>query len=150
MFRHVLVAYDGSERAQDALALALRLRDPDSGRITLACALTEHRPWHHPKGDVPEEVGIMLAAVVVVGSSRRISDGRIRLERTAGRLLQGAPCAVAVAPPELRESEPFRHVGIAYDGSREARVALATGYAIAAACEAAVTVAYAQVKIPDT
>lgn len=185
MFRRIVVAYDGSDRAQDALALALRLRDPENGRITLACALTERRWWHHARDEVPEEVGIMLAAarapipagihvalrapvassparaltelaesenadLVVVGSSRRISDGRIRLERTAGRLLQGAPCAVAVAPPGLRTSEPFRHVGIAYDGSPEAQTALAAGYAIAAAAKAAVTVAHALFAVPDT
>jgi nucleotide-binding universal stress UspA family protein len=184
MFRHILVAFDGSDRAEDALALALRLRDPDGGHITLACALPEHPRWQpdrpqRAKDDVPEEVGIMLAAaraqvpsgihvalrapvassparaltelaeeehadLVVVGSSRRIADGRIRLERTAGRLLQGAPCAVAVAPSGLRAGEPFRHVGIAYDGTPEARVALADGYAIADACGAAVTLLYAQ------
>jgi nucleotide-binding universal stress UspA family protein len=183
MFRHIIVAFDGSERAQDALALALRLRDPDDGHITLACALTERAWWQpdrpHPAGDdVPEEVGIMLAAaraqipvgihvalrapvassppsaltelaeeehadLVVVGSSRRISDGRIHLERTAGRLLQGAPCAVAVAPSGLRDATPFRHVGIAFDGTAEARTALAAGYAIAASCGAATTVLYA-------
>jgi nucleotide-binding universal stress UspA family protein len=184
MFRQIVVAFDGSDRAQDALALALRLRDPDGGHITLACALTEgpwwqpHRP-HALKDDVPEHVGVMLAAsraeipagihvrlrapgassparaltelaedehadLVVIGSSRRISDGRIRLERTAGRLLQGAPCAVAVAPCGLRDGEPFRHVGIAYDGTPEARTALAAGYAIAASCGAATTVLFAQ------
>jgi nucleotide-binding universal stress UspA family protein len=183
MFRHIVVAFDGSDRAQDALALALRLRNPDSGHITLACALTE-RPWwqphraHHTNDDVPEEVGLMLAAararipagirvalrapvassparaltelaedehadLVVVASSRRTSDGRIHLERTAGRLLQGAPCAVAVSPSGLQTDEPFRHVGIAYDGTPEARTALAAGYAIAAASGAATTVLYA-------
>jgi nucleotide-binding universal stress UspA family protein len=183
MFRHIVVAFDGSDRAQDALAVALRLRDPDDGHITLACALTE-RPWWQPNptrqahDDVPEEVGIMLAAarahipagirvalrapvassparaltelaeqeradLIVVGSSRRISDGRIHLERTAGRLLQGAPCAVAVAPSQLEADEPFRHVGIAYDGTAEARTALAAGCAIAGACGADTTVLYA-------
>ena len=38
MFRRIVVAFDGSDHAQDALALALRLRDPDGGRLTLACA----------------------------------------------------------------------------------------------------------------
>jgi nucleotide-binding universal stress UspA family protein len=185
MFRHIVVAFDGSDRAQDALALALRLRNPDGGHITLACALTE-RPWwqphraHHTNDDVPEEVGLMLAAararipagihvalrapvassparaltelaedehadLVVVASSRRTSDGRIHLERTAGRLLQGAPCAVAVAPSGLQTDEPFRHVGVAYDGTPEARTALAAGYSIAAASGAATTVLYAHV-----
>ena len=188
MFRHIVVAFDGSDRAQDALALALRLRDPDDGHITLACALTG-RAWqphrvHHVHDDVPEEVGIMLAAarakipagihvalrapvassparaltelaedehadLVVVASSRRTSDGRIHLERTAGRLLQGAPCAVAVAPSDLRTDEPFHHVGIAYDGSPEAHVALGAGYAIAAASGAAVTLFHAQLALID-
>jgi nucleotide-binding universal stress UspA family protein len=182
-FRTIVVAYDGSDRAQDALALALRLRDPDGGRIVLACALVE-RPWgpHHSSDDVPDEIGMMLAAaraqvpagvhvalrapaassapraltelaetehadLIVIGSSRRIADGRIHLERTAGRLLQGAPCAVAVAPADLRAQDPFRHIGIAYDGSPEARVALAAGYALAQASGAAVTIAYAHAVV---
>src|SRR5262245_43374328 len=155
MFRRIIVAFDGSERAQDALALALRLRAPD-GVITLACTVAD-RPWHRSE---PDSVAPMLAAgraqipagihvrlrtpvaaspargltelaedehadLVVVGSSRRSVSGRIWLERTAGRLLQGAPCAVAVPPAGLRESERLRHVAIAYDGSPEARSALA-------------------------
>jgi nucleotide-binding universal stress UspA family protein len=44
----------------------------------------------------------------------------------------------------VRTDEPVRHVGIAYDGSAEARIALDAGYAIARAAGAAVTVAYAQ------
>jgi nucleotide-binding universal stress UspA family protein len=61
------------------------------------------------------------------------------LERTAGRLLQGAPCAVAIAPAGLRDDTDFRHVGIAYDDSPESRAALAVGYDVAAADSAAVT-----------
>jgi nucleotide-binding universal stress UspA family protein len=83
------------------------------------------------------------ADLVVVGSSRRGPAGDISLERTAGRLLQGAPCAVAVAPADVRASEPFHHVGVAYDGSPEAERALAVGYAIAASTGAAVSLFYA-------
>jgi nucleotide-binding universal stress UspA family protein len=172
MFRRIIVAFDGSERAQDALALALRLRDGD-GVITLACTVTE-RPWHRAEPDavaltlaagraqIPAGIHVRLRApvasspargltelaeaehsdLVVVGSSRRSVSGRIWLERTAGRLLQGAPCAVAVPPAGLRESERFRHVAIAYDGSPEARSALAAGYAIAAGAGAAVSLMY--------
>jgi nucleotide-binding universal stress UspA family protein len=173
MFRRIIVAFDGSERAQDALALALRLRDAD-GSITLACSVTD-RPWHRPEPDavaltlaagraqIPAGIHVKLRApvagspargltelaeaehadLVVVGSSRRSVSGRIWLERTAGRLLQGAPCAVAVPPAGLRERERFRHVAIAYDGSAEARSALAAGYAIAATTGAAVSLMYA-------
>lgn len=80
------------------------------------------------------------ADLVVIGSSRHADPGRIRLERTAGRLLQGAPCAVAIAPGGLRERDDFRHVGVAYDNSPEARHALDVAYDIAAPAGAAVTV----------
>jgi nucleotide-binding universal stress UspA family protein len=182
VFRRIIVAYDGSERAQDALALALRLRDPDDGGLILACAISE-RAWR--PGDarqvsvaVSDETALMLAAgrakvpagirvslrvpvasspargltelaedehadLIVVGSSRRSSSGQIWLERTAGRLLQGAPCAVAVAPADVRGTEAFHHIGIAYDGSPDATSALAAGYALAAQTGAAITLFYA-------
>jgi nucleotide-binding universal stress UspA family protein len=56
---------------------------------------------------------------------------------------------VAVAPAGLLTDEPFRHVGIAYDGSPEARAALAAGYAIAVECRAAVTLFFAH-SSPET
>jgi nucleotide-binding universal stress UspA family protein len=183
-FRRVIAAFDGSPRAEDALALALRLRDPDEGVLTLACVVSG-RHWHvgahtrRPDATVPDEVAFMLteardtaippgirvrqrapvapsaargltelaeldgADLVVIGSSRHGDPGRIRLERTAGRLLQGAPCAVAVAPGGLREIESFHHVGVAYDASPEARAALVIAYDIAARSGAAVTLMWA-------
>ena len=79
------------------------------------------------------------ADLVVVGSSSHAEAGRVRLERTAGRLLQGAPCAVAIGPGGVRERGDFRHIAVAYDGSPEARAALAVTYEIAAPSHAAVT-----------
>jgi nucleotide-binding universal stress UspA family protein len=184
MFQRTIVAYDGSDRAEDALALALRLRDAD-GELILACAVTE-RPWRRGSADavlpaleaarhaVPAGIRVALRAptassparaltevaeaeqadLVVIGSSRRSPSGRIWLERTAGRLLQGAPCAVAVAPADVRETDTFHHIGIAYDGSPEATGALAAGYELAARTGAAVTVLYALPALsanePDT
>jgi nucleotide-binding universal stress UspA family protein len=177
MFRRIIVAFDGSPRSQDALALAQRVREPDSGELTLACVIDE-TPWHRAPEAVHEEVASMLADarasipagipvrlrspvahsaargltelaeaehadLIVVGSSRRGPAGRISLERTAGRLLQGAPCAVAMPPADARGGDRFRHIGIAYDGSREAESALTAGYAIAASTGAAVTLLYA-------
>jgi nucleotide-binding universal stress UspA family protein len=182
VFRRIIVAYDGSDRAQDALALALRLRDPDDGELTLACAVAE-RPWRHTEATVSDEIALMLAGarakvptgirvklrvpaagsparaltelaehehadLLVVGSSRRSSAHQIWLERTAGRLLQGAPCAVAVAPADVRDTETFHHIGIAYDGSAEATSALSAGYALAARTGAAVTLFYALTDVP--
>lgn len=177
-FKAVIVAFDGSDRSADALALALRLRDP-AGTLTLACVVPGER-WHvgahlhRPDTPVPDEIADMLdearatvppgirvrerapmassaargltelaesdaADLIVIGASRHGDAGHIRLERTAGRLLQGAPCAVAIAPAGLRETGEFRHVGVAYDDSPEARAALAAAYDIAARCSSAVT-----------
>ena len=188
-FHHVIVAFDGSPRAEDALALALRLRDPDEGRLTLACVVPARR-WHvpshvhRPDAAVPDEIARMFsearaatipagirvaqrapvassaargltelaevegADLVVVGSNRHCAPGRVAIDRTAGRLLQGAPCAVAVAPAGMRSTERFRHVGVAYDGSPEAAAALAAGYAIAARSGAAVSLMCALEPVP--
>jgi nucleotide-binding universal stress UspA family protein len=177
-FRHVIVAFDGSDRSADALALALRLQDP-AGVLTLACVVPGSR-WHvgahvhRPDALVPDEFADMFAKarstvpagvrvrerapvaaspargltelaetegadLIVIGSSHHGTAGHIRLERTAGRLLQGAPCAVAIAPADLRGTGEFRHVGIAFDGSPEARAALGAAYDIAARCGSAVS-----------
>jgi nucleotide-binding universal stress UspA family protein len=175
-FRHVLVAYDGSASAADALCLALRLRDPAGGRVVLVCVVAG-RPWHAPRhpsraaddaqamlaearARIPAGVPVAIRApaasspargltelaeaehadLIAIGSAKGAADdGRIGLARTAGRLLAGAPCAVAVAPPGLRETGRFHHVGVAADGSPEAAAALQAGYMIARRSGSAVT-----------
>jgi nucleotide-binding universal stress UspA family protein len=79
------------------------------------------------------------ADLLVVGSHHDGPEGRTTPGSTALRLLQGAPCAVAVAPVGLREHGRFHHVGVAYDGSAEARRALDIGYFLAGRDGAAVT-----------
>jgi nucleotide-binding universal stress UspA family protein len=186
-FLRVLVAYDGSQRAEDALALALRLREPHAGSLMLACVRGRHRPWDRTEGAFPdqsaggvdalltearhgvapgirvvtrdvvaasaargltEQAEADLADLLVVGSSRHAPLGAVATERTAGRLLHGAPCAVAIAPAGLRGDGPFRHVGVAYDGSPEAHVAVATAYALAARDGAAVTLVRVLPPVP--
>jgi nucleotide-binding universal stress UspA family protein len=177
-YRRVVVAYDGSESSEDALALALRLRDPAEGVVVLACVVpggvrhfrqrrtTEDRACRaagemlaEARARIPAGVGVELRAPVApspargltelaewedadlltVGSAHGAAGNRIGLTRTAGRLLHGAPCAVAVAPPGLRDAGPFRHVGVALDGSAEAAAALDRAYAIAGAHASAMT-----------
>ncbi len=177
-FERIVVAFDGSAPAGDALALARRLCDPERGTLVLACVLPS-RPWPlarrpHDSREAEQEAAALLADaraavpsgirvldrvpvaasaahgltalaeteradLIAVGSSKGTADGRIGLARTAGRLLQGAPCAVAVAPPALRGRGPFRHVGIALDDSAEAHEAARIGFAIAQAGSSAVT-----------
>lgn len=81
------------------------------------------------------------ADLVVVGSSAR--------ERGAGdvatRLLHGSPCAVAVASRGYRNAPGIHHLGVAYDGSAEAEMALSAAYRIAAGLHADLTICSAAV-----
>jgi nucleotide-binding universal stress UspA family protein len=79
------------------------------------------------------------ADLVVIGSTRAAPDGRTSLGRTAIRLLQGAPCAVAISAAGRRDQGSFHHVGIAYDGSPESAAALEVAYTLAARDGAAVS-----------
>ena len=67
------------------------------------------------------------ADLIVVGSSHRGKLGRIFPEASGRAFCAGAPCAVAVAPRGFarREHAGFNRIGIAYDGSQEADLALA-------------------------
>lgn len=70
------------------------------------------------------------AKLLVIGSSdrnpRRLGGG------TGERLLHGSPCAVALVPLGFRERDQrLRVVGVAYDGSPEADVALGDAIALA-------------------
>lgn len=186
-FRRVLVAYDGSPSAEDALALARRLCDPAGGALVLAYVLPA-RGWHLPgrrgpaqgadaatsllaeaRARLPAGVSVALRApsaasaargitelaerehadLIAIGSAKGAAGDRIGLARTAGRLLYGAPCAVAVAPPGLRETGPFRHVGVALDDSAEAAAALAAAFSIAGRDGSAMTLYSALDEVVD-
>ncbi len=66
------------------------------------------------------------ADVIVVGSTHRGELGRILPGSVGEKLLQGAPCAVAIAPRGFsrREHYGLGLIGVAYDGSPESEVAL--------------------------
>jgi nucleotide-binding universal stress UspA family protein len=75
------------------------------------------------------------ADLVVIASTHRSPLGRALLGGVAERLLQGAPCAIAVAPVGWREraGEAPALVGVAYDGLPEAETALAFAATLAGA-----------------
>lgn len=82
------------------------------------------------------------ADLIVVGSTHHGALGRVLLGSVGERLLAGAPCAVAVAPRgyAARQPRPIRVIAVAFDGSPEAQVALATGHALATRIGAALRV----------
>lgn len=78
--------------------------------------------------DVAED---MEADAIVVGCHAGL-PGQVRAGHTALRLLQGAPCAVALAPVGHRHVDPtLRVLGVGLDGSDESRGALASAIELA-------------------
>jgi nucleotide-binding universal stress UspA family protein len=72
------------------------------------------------------------ADLIVLGSSHRGTVGRVLTGSIAGRLIEGAPCAVAVAPRGFSErSSALAGIGVAFDGSPESIVALHHAAALA-------------------
>ncbi len=171
-FRRVVVGYDGSGPARDALALAQRLIDPGESTLLLAYVDAERgfrvpRARAHASDEVlaagREQVRDGVHAIPVERSAASAARGLIAIAEeehadllvlgahhaapvesvtpgpTALRLLQGGPCALAIARPGPRDHGRFEHVGVAYDGSPEAKAALAAGYEVAARDGAAVS-----------
>jgi nucleotide-binding universal stress UspA family protein len=77
--------------------------------------------------------------LLVVGSSRRGPEGRVRIgKRTRQLLCHGGRCALAVAPRGLRQSTERRlvQVGVGYEDGPESRAALSLAGSIAVAAGA--------------
>ena len=154
VFGTVVVGHDGTPAADAALRLAEQLAD-DGARLLLARVVdAEHRGAaqaelaalsdrearavvaHSPERGLAALARDHDADLIVVGSGRRHGD--YRAHSVLGlRLLRGAPCAVAIA---AADGEPeIRHIGVAYDGSAEAELALEAAYAVAQRLSAAIT-----------
>ena len=105
-----------------AQRMSLLLEDIDAGRIRTRAVARRSRIHALHDLAIDEE-----AAIVVVGSSRAGQLGQVVPHGTGARLLHGARCAIAVAPDgyRARREQPIRRIGVAYDGSRESRAALA-------------------------
>ncbi len=73
------------------------------------------------------------AVLIVIGSSHRGRLGRLALGSVGESLLNGAPCAIALAPAGYAESErrAIREVGVAFDGSAEAWAAIEAAVGVA-------------------
>ncbi len=165
MYRNVIVGYDGTNEARDALALAGVLRARE-GMITAACVPAEpdstgvERTLAPLDGDTAappwlrtmrlagaaggEELGRLVhdtgADLFVLGSSGRGDPGRTLAGPVGRRLVFGSPCPVVVAPRGFRErAEAPRVVTIAFEGSDEAASAVDEGVRLARSLGAGVT-----------
>src|SRR5271166_73013 len=139
MFKNVLVGVDGRLGGRDAIALASRLAEPGA-TLTFAHVFSgRFKPLHaiipgmldedrHAAQALLEqeraEAGID-ADLLVLGTSARGTIGRTLLGSDTRAAINGAPCAIAVAPAGFAEqARPFATIGVGYDGSPESVAAL--------------------------
>lgn len=79
-----------------------------------------------------EEAERIDAGLLVVGSSRGSTAGRVLAGSTGERLLHGAPCPVSIVPPEWREEDGrLDTIGVAFVDTEEGREALHGAHALA-------------------
>lgn len=128
---HALEARGASERDQTQAGEELRRVDaPSVGRGLHELADAE------------------LADLLVVGSCRRGLVGRVMMGDDTSDALNGAPCAVAVAPFGYADRPSiFREIGVAYNGSPESEEALAVARALASEHQAELS-AFQAVAVP--
>jgi nucleotide-binding universal stress UspA family protein len=187
MFANVLVGYEGSERSQDALALARVLVAP-GGHITAACAYWADPFTARVGKSAPADAALRAAAeelleplgrsgdesisvvaapgpspahalhdlaesgeheVLVLGSTHRGTLGKVLAGTTAGALLQGSRCPVAVAPLDYRKGNAaLRRIGVAFNATEESQAALRVAHELAAERAAGLLVLEAYDRVP--
>jgi nucleotide-binding universal stress UspA family protein len=172
MYSKIIVGYDGSAQADDALALG-KLIAGATGASIIAVTVFQFDPmWgghdiHFQDLDAELTEKLERAAssagaeaqtvttssparglhelaeqldvdLVVLGSAEHGKAGQIMAGSVAMSLLHGSPCSVAVAPHGYAAKAPdtIAEVAVGYDGSDEARIALAEAIDLARATDA--------------
>jgi nucleotide-binding universal stress UspA family protein len=99
----------------------LGLEIPDG--VVAAKHLVSHRSPARALFELAEERD---ADLIVLGSSRRATSGRMTTGRLARQIVDGAPCAVAIAPAGFRDREDQRLgcIGVGVDAGAESSHAL--------------------------
>jgi nucleotide-binding universal stress UspA family protein len=135
-------AYDAAERERGLeLLTAACFRSGADARLRTVGSPSVGRGLHV----LAEAAGCDL---LVVGSSRRGLLGRVLLGDDTRASLNGASCAVAVAPVAYAEGPALmREIGVGYDGSAESEQALAVARALASELDATVS-AFTAVSLP--
>jgi nucleotide-binding universal stress UspA family protein len=90
------------------------------------------------------------ADLLVVGSTRRGLLGRVLIGDDTRAALNGAPCALAIAPAGYSHKPvAMREIGVGYDGSPESEYALRVAWELSAASGAKLS-AFEAVSLPTT
>lgn len=113
---------------QDASRRLLAAERADGG-LEAELAFTDRMP---PARGLHELAERLTADLLVVGSSRHALLGRALIGDDARASLDGAPCAVAIAPRGYAaHADRLLEVGVGYDGSPESEHALAAAREVA-------------------
>jgi nucleotide-binding universal stress UspA family protein len=142
VYRSTNAAYEASER-QRASELLERTREETGRQANLRWrgSPSVGRGLH----ELCEVIG---ADLLVVGSSRRGLLGRVLMGDDTRAALNGAPCAIAIAPAAYSQQPVARReIGVAYNGSPESEHAVAVARKIAAECGAKLS-AFEAVSLP--
>jgi nucleotide-binding universal stress UspA family protein len=184
MYSRIIVGYDGTAPADDALALG-KLIAGATGASLIAVTVLRYDPmW--ARYDIPfheldaeqqekleraatsagaeaqtvtsssparglHELAEQLDAdLVVLGSAQHGKVDQILAGNVAMSLLHGSPCSVAIAPHGYATNPPdgIEEVAVGYDGSEEARIALAEAIDLGRATGAPVKVVAAAEPAP--
>jgi len=98
--------------------------------------VTAHLRWRagpSPGRGLHELCEVTNADLLVVGSSRRGLLGRVLMGDDTRAALNGAPCAIAIAPARYAaQPVAMREIGVGYDGSPESEHAVTIARRIAA------------------
>jgi len=107
----------------------------------LAAATYHWTPSSWPIHGLHEMARYEEAQLIVFGSAREDGDAHLHISLME-RMVHGAPCAVAVAPPHYSDGAhgPLLRVGVGFSTSREGIAALHLGRELAAACGGELTV----------
>jgi nucleotide-binding universal stress UspA family protein len=122
------------ETIKERRALELLIEARDRAGVAAELQYVESSSTGHGLHEVAEALG---ADLLVVGSSRRGLLGRVFLGDDAREALNGAPCAVAIAPSGYAvKPAAIRAIGVAYNGSAESEHAVAVARGLASECGA--------------
>ena len=119
VYRGASVAVEATERERTLERLeAVRAEAGIHAKLSFVASSSAGRGLH----ELAEREGVDL---LVLGSCRRGLVGRVLVGDDTHAALDGAPCAVAIAPAGyVRESGVMREIGVGYDGSPESVSAL--------------------------
>jgi nucleotide-binding universal stress UspA family protein len=149
MYRQIIIGYDGSPQADDALAIGKQLASATGASLTAVTVLERARRLEHvgeaasvatktveassPARGLHEYAERGDVDLVVLGSAHYGKVGQILAGSVAMSLLHGSPCAIAIAPLGYadRASAGIEEVAVGYDAQRESRAALADAIELA-------------------